>query len=62
MSGPSFFQTLMGRAFYERDVPALVRELQRLNANLERLTAAVEKGQQPAPAETPAKNPRGSRP
>ena len=60
MNGPSFFQTLMGRAFYERDVPALVRELQRLNANLERLTAAVEKGQQQATPTPP--NPTGSRP
>jgi hypothetical protein len=30
----------MGRAFYERDVPALVRELTRLNDLLAQLVAA----------------------
>ena len=41
MSGPRFFQTLMGRTYYERTLPALVNELSRLNRNLERLLAAL---------------------
>lgn len=32
-----FFQTRMGQAFYEGAVPSLVRELKRLNDNLEKL-------------------------
>jgi hypothetical protein len=32
-----FYQTAMGRNFYERDVPALVKEVGRLNSLLERL-------------------------
>ncbi len=38
MSGPEFFQIRMGREFYERTMPELVRQLQRLNELLERLT------------------------
>lgn len=34
--GPQFFQTIMGRTFYEGTVPALVRQLEKLNANLEK--------------------------
>jgi hypothetical protein len=36
MSGPDFFQTGMGRTFYEGTMPALVRELRKLNENLEK--------------------------
>lgn len=43
MSDIQFFQTAMGRTFYERTLPELVRELARLNANVERLTAAIER-------------------
>lgn len=35
MSGLQFFQTIMGKAFYEGTMPALVREIRRLNDNLE---------------------------
>lgn len=42
MSDIQFFQTAMGRKFFEHTVPALVRELVRLNENVERLTAAIE--------------------
>jgi hypothetical protein len=31
MSGPQFFETRAGREFYQGTMPALVRELQRLN-------------------------------
>ena len=37
MNGTPFHQTALGRAFYERDVPALVRELARLNDLLAKL-------------------------
>ncbi len=39
MSGIPFHQTPMGRRFYESTMPALVRELARLNKNLERFVA-----------------------
>jgi hypothetical protein len=42
MSDTPFHQTRMGHTFYEATVPALVRELARLNTNLERLLAVVE--------------------
>ena len=35
-----FYQTAMGRDFYERTMPALVRELARLNDLLAKLIAA----------------------
>jgi hypothetical protein len=37
-----FFRTQMGHRFYESTMPSLVRELARLNENLERLLAVVE--------------------
>ena len=43
MSEPKFFQTRMGQRFYERTMPELVRQLERLNALLERLVAARER-------------------
>lgn len=56
MSDTPFHQTRMGHAFYEGTMPALVRELARLNANLERLLAAVEGKGEGAP-EPGAKEP-----
>ena len=44
-----FFRTRMGQTFYEATMPSLVRELARLNQNLERLVAIAEKrGAKPA--------------
>lgn len=43
MSDIPFFRTGMGHRYFEATVPALVTELQRLNRNLERLVAAIEK-------------------
>ena len=37
MSETPFFKTRMGHQFYERTVPALVKQLERLNELLERL-------------------------
>ncbi len=57
-----FFRTQMGHRFYESTMPSLVRELARLNVNLERLLAIVEREPEnpdegePAPA--PSKEPR----
>lgn len=42
MSVP-FHTTRMGQAFYEGTMPALVRQLQQLNANLEALVSRDEK-------------------
>ena len=44
-----FFRTQMGHRFYESTMPSLVRELARLNENLERLAKLLER---PAPDET----------
>jgi len=38
MSGLEFFQTVMGRAFYEVTMPGLIRQLELLNKNLSKLT------------------------
>lgn len=37
-----FFQTAMGRTFFEYTMPELVRELKKLNANLEKLNEKTE--------------------
>ncbi len=42
MGGPEFFQTLMGKRFYEGTMPSLVRELNTLNKNLGRIAAALD--------------------
>ncbi len=45
MSGPEFFQTGMGKRFYEHTVPELVRQLTRLNDVLEALLAKSAKNE-----------------
>lgn len=42
MTGPEFHRTQTGAQFFRRDVPELLRQLARLNENLERLTEAVQ--------------------
>jgi hypothetical protein len=42
MSDVPFYRTQMGHRFYESTAPSLVRELARLNDNLERLQKIVE--------------------
>ena len=44
-----FYRTQMGHRFFESTLPALVRELARLNDNIEKLTAAL--GREPRAAE-----------
>jgi hypothetical protein len=46
-----FFRTRMGHTFYESTMPSLVRELARLNDNLERLVALAAK-RVPKPVES----------
>ena len=36
MNGPSFFQTMMGRKFYEHDVPQVANSLKRIADALEK--------------------------
>ncbi len=43
MSDPRFFQTRMGRTFYEATMPELVRQLTRLNELLERLADHLDR-------------------
>jgi len=50
MSGIPFHSTRMGQIFFEVTVPSLVREIARLNANLERLAARQEREDRKAPA------------
>jgi len=52
MSETPFHQTAMGRDFYERTVPALVREISRLNDLLARL---VERQAERPVAEDPGR-------
>jgi len=41
MSETPFYKTRMGQVFYERTMPELVKQLERLNNNLERFIAAL---------------------
>jgi hypothetical protein len=38
-----FYQTRMGHTFYEHTMPTIARELERLNAVLERIAVVMEK-------------------
>lgn len=49
-----FFRTRMGHTFYESTMPSLVRELARLNDNLERLVALAAKPEPKPVASAPA--------
>ncbi len=42
MNDTTFHQDKMGRDFYERTMPELVRQLHRLNENLERCSTALD--------------------
>lgn len=48
MSDIPFFRTQMGQRFYEATMPTLVRELAKLNGNLERLLVVLERKDEPA--------------
>ena len=39
---PEFFQTAMGRTFYDHTMPTIAKELARLNGLLERIATALE--------------------
>lgn len=56
-----FFRTRMGHTFYESTMPSLVRELARLNDNLERLATLLERPapEEPAPVRAPVQEERG---
>jgi hypothetical protein len=41
--GPRFFQTIMGQRFIEGTIPAVLKEIKRLNDNLELLNKTMEK-------------------
>ena len=43
MSEPQFFQTRMGRTYYEHTLPEIVRQLARMNDLLQRLTEELER-------------------
>lgn len=62
MSDVPFYRTQMGHRFYESTAPSLVRELARLNDNLERLVELVERHERPVEAEpsidSPEEKPR----
>ena len=56
MSGPQFFETRMGRQYYEVTLPELVRELHRLN---DLLALGVEQLEKSARTKDTAANPGG---
>ena len=39
---PNFFQTMMGRKFFEGTIPSILFQVKRLNDNLERLISLLE--------------------
>jgi hypothetical protein len=41
MNGPEFFQTMLGRRWYEVTAPKVADQLERLNANLEALVTEL---------------------
>jgi len=41
-----FYQTRMGRTFYDHTLPTIARELERLNTVLERIAATLEQAAQ----------------
>lgn len=55
MNGPQFWQTIMGRTFVEHTMPNLVKQLARLNDNLERILA------QPTREATDTRNPESDK-
>ena len=55
-----FFRTQMGQRFYESTMPSLVRELAKLNENVARLVAALERDNAPK-QDQPEPPPRASR-
>jgi hypothetical protein len=52
----------MGQRFFESTMPSLVRELKRLNDNVERLVAVAEQlsGQKPSPSVEPVSTTEGA--
>jgi len=60
VSGPSFFQTYMGQTYYQVTMPNLVRELARLNHNLERLVSVAERLAGPPPSSSGCAEPSPS--
>ena len=56
MSDIPFFRTQMGQRFYEATMPTLVRELAKLNENLERLLVVLER--KPEPTVSKSEEPR----
>ena len=44
MTDPGFYETRMGRTYYEHTVPELVRQLEMLNQNLGRLIETQTQG------------------
>lgn len=62
MSGPQFFETRMGRQYYEVTLPELVRQLHRLNDLLALGVEQMEKQSRAAqdrPPETTSQAPGG---
>jgi hypothetical protein len=45
VSGPEFFQTSMGKRFYEHTMPELVRQVGRLAEALEGILAAMARAE-----------------
>jgi len=40
--GPKFFETIMGRKFFEGTVPKVLLQVERLNTNLEKIISLME--------------------
>jgi hypothetical protein len=44
VSGPEFWQTPMGRTYYEATLPELIKAVNRLAKSMDRLADVLEKG------------------
>ncbi len=40
--GPKFFETIMGRKFFEGTIPKILLQVERLNTNLEKIISLME--------------------
>jgi hypothetical protein len=58
MSDTEFFRTAMGRTYYERTLPELVRDFARLNELFEQLIELLSATPTPAPPDDDRKEPQ----
>lgn len=61
MSGPKFFQTLMGKTFFEGNIPKLIRIIEKFTYQLMRIANALEKESSGQPTSTKVSGAEGAK-